>query len=179
MIMHRFTRGLLTGFLAGPLIAALIAISGFWPVTALPDPPRLETVMARRALSASSARQAPRLQNPLSPSGDVLQAGLKGYRDGCAGCHGDYQKPSHWGMTAFYPRAPQFASEPPDKPEWQLFWIVKNGIRYTGMGAWSGEMPDDKIWQVVTFLSRMGNLPPELQAEWTHQPAHSQSSEKP
>jgi hypothetical protein len=36
--MRRFTRGLLTGLLVGPLIAALVAISGFWPVAAISDP---------------------------------------------------------------------------------------------------------------------------------------------
>jgi thiosulfate dehydrogenase len=168
--MPRFTRGLLTGLFVGPLIAALIAVSGFWPVTAIPDPPRLETMMAHRALNASVARQAPKVQNPLAPSSDVLRAGLKVYRDGCSFCHGDYQKPSRWGTAAVYPRVSQFDLEPPDKPDWQMFWIVKNGVRYSGMGAWSGEIPDEKIWQVVTFLSRLRNLPPEVQADWTQQP---------
>lgn len=168
--MHRFTRGLFTGFLVGPLLAALIAISGFWPVTATPEPPQMETMMARRALNASVAHQAPRLRNPLQPSSEVLRAGLKIYREDCAGCHGDYQKPSHWGTTAFYPRVPQFVSEPPDKPDWQIFWIVKNGIRYSGMGAWNGEMSDEKIWQVTTFLGHVRTLPPEVQSEWIQQP---------
>ena len=47
------------------------------------------------------------------PSSDVLRAGLKVYRDGCSGCHGDYQKPSYRGTTAFYPRVPQFAPHTP------------------------------------------------------------------
>ncbi len=63
-----------------------------------------------------------------------------------------------------------FASEPPNKPDWQMFWIVKNGVRYSGMGAWDGEISDDKIWQVVMFLSRLNNLPPEVQVDWVQQP---------
>ena len=90
------------------------------------------------------------------------RAGLKVYLDGCSGCHGDYQKPSHWGTTAFYPRVPQFALNAPDRPDWQLFWIVKHGVRYSGMAPWDGEIPDEKIWQVVTFLSRLRNLPPDV-----------------
>jgi hypothetical protein len=50
-------------------------------------------MMARRAFSASVARHAPRLQNPLSPSSDGLRAGLKLYRDGYSRCHGEYLKP--------------------------------------------------------------------------------------
>jgi thiosulfate dehydrogenase len=168
--MHKFNFGFLAGMLVGPFIAALIAVLGFWPVTGTARPPQWETIMARRAFNASLARQAPRAQNPLLPSSDVLRAGLKVYRDGCSGCHGDCQKPSHWGTTAFYPRVPQFASEPPAKPDWQMFWIVKNGVRYSGMGAWDGEVSDEKIWQVVTFLSRLRSLPPEVQADWAQQP---------
>ncbi len=167
--MRTFIRGILTGLLVGPLIAALIVVSGYWPVSGTANPPPYETTMARRALNASVAHQAPKVQNPLPASIEVMRAGLKVYRDGCAGCHGDSQKPSHWGSTAFYPRAPQFASELPDKPDWQLFWIVKNGVRYSGMGAWDGEIPDEKIWQVVTFLSRLRNLPPEVQTDWNQQ----------
>jgi mono/diheme cytochrome c family protein len=168
--MRMFTRGLLTGFMVGPLVAAFIAVSGFWPVTGAVEPPAWETMMARRTLTASVARQAPKVQNPLSPSSEVLRAGMKVYRDGCSGCHGDYQKPSHWGTTAFYPRVPQFAKNAPDRPDWQMFWIVKHGVRYSGMAAWQGEIPDEKIWQVVTFLSRLRNLPPDVEADWTQPP---------
>jgi hypothetical protein len=47
-----------------------------------------------------------------------------------------------------------------------MFWIVKRGVRYTGMGAWEGEMSDEKIWTVVTFLHSLRDLPPEVQTEW-------------
>ena len=50
-----------------------------------------------------------------------------------------------------------------------MFWIVKHGVRYTGMGAWEGEMSDENIWMVVTFLNHLPNLPPEVQAEWRAQ----------
>jgi mono/diheme cytochrome c family protein len=56
------------------------------------------------------------------------------------------------------------AQRAPDRPDWQLFWIVKHGVRYSGMAAWDGEIHDEKIWQVVTFLSRLRNLPPDVEA---------------
>jgi thiosulfate dehydrogenase len=166
--MRMFTLGFLSGVLVGPLLATLIAISGFWPISATARPPAWETKMARHTLNASISRQAPQLRNPMAASDETLHAGLRMYRDGCAGCHGDYQKPSHWGTTAFYPGVPQFGSEPPDKPDWQMFWIVQNGIRYSGMGAWGGEVTDERIWQVVTFLANLRTLPPDVQADWQH-----------
>ena len=59
--MRMFTRGLLTGFMVGPLVAALIVVSGFWPVMGTAEPPAWETTMARRALTASVARM---IENP-------------------------------------------------------------------------------------------------------------------
>jgi mono/diheme cytochrome c family protein len=94
---------------------------------------------------------------------------MKMYRDGCAGCHGDAGKPSDWGTKDFYPRVPQFDAQPPQKPDWQLFWIVKHGVRYSAMGGWDGLLPDQKIWNIVTFLSHIRNLPPDVEAEWRGQ----------
>jgi hypothetical protein len=66
--------------------------------------------------------------------------------------------------------ASAFGDAPPEMPDWQMFWIVKHGIRYSGMGAWEGEASEEKMWQMVTFLSQLRQLPPEVQAEWIQQP---------
>ena len=164
--MRKFFIGLLFGTLLLPLATVFTALSGLWPVTATADPPRWEKIIARQSFDHSVSRQAHRTPNPIVPSSDNLRAGMKIYRDACAGCHGDASKPSHWGSASFYPRVPQFGFEPPTKPDWQLFWIVKHGIRYSGMAAWDGELPDQKIWAVVTFLADLRSLPPDLRAEW-------------
>ena len=91
---------------------------------------------------------------------------MKIFRNACAGCHGEFSKPSHWGTADFYPRVPQFADEPPTIPASQMFVVVKHGIRYTGMGAWDGEMSDEDIWKVVTFLNDLATLPPSVRSQW-------------
>jgi hypothetical protein len=48
-----------------------------------------------------------------------------------------------------------------------MFFVVKNGIRYSGMGAWDGMISDTEIWQVVTFLSNIKSLPEPVAAAWT------------
>lgn len=164
--MRTFILGVFTGFLVGPLLATLIMLLGFWPISATAEAPTMETALARRALNASVSHAAPKLTNPLTPSSETLRAGMKFFRENCAGCHGEPGKPSAWGTTSFYPRVPQFSDEPPNKPDWQLFWVVKNGVRYSGMGAWGGLASDETIWQVATFLSHMKNLPPDVSAEW-------------
>jgi hypothetical protein len=34
------------------------------------------------------------------------------------------------------------------------------------MAVWDGEIPDERIWEVVTFLRRLRNLPPDVEANW-------------
>lgn len=166
--MRTFILGLIVGSAALPILAAVIFLLGGSPVDATAVPPRWETVLARRSLAASVARQAPKVQNPVPLNSDTLRAGMKTYRDACAGCHGDAGKPSDWGTSDFYPRVPQFDSEPPQKPDWQLFWIVKHGVRYSAMSG-NAQMGDQKIWNVATFLSHIKNLPPDVEAEWRGQ----------
>src|SRR2546430_4502851 len=40
------------------------------------------------------------------------------------------EKKSIWGTSDFYPRVPQFGFDPPRLPDWQIYWVLKNGIRY-------------------------------------------------
>jgi mono/diheme cytochrome c family protein len=165
---------LLLGFVLGlvcPLIAVVIAAYlGLLPIGATSEPSALEIRLADTALMASVAKDAARLSNPVPDTEDTLLAGMKIYRDVCAGCHGDVKGPSHWGTHNFYPRVPQFAQDLPDLPAPEMFVIVKHGIRYTGMGAWDGEISDEDIWRVVTFLTRLGTLPPAVDAAWKTKP---------
>jgi mono/diheme cytochrome c family protein len=48
----------------------------------------------------------------------------------------------------------------------QLFWLIKHGIRNTGMPAWSGMLSDDEIWQIVSLLKNSQDLPPSVEDEW-------------
>jgi mono/diheme cytochrome c family protein len=139
--------------------------AGFWPIAATSQPSSWESRLAMRALQASVERVAPPQPSAITASEENLLAGMRTFKNGCAGCHGD-AGPSQWGTTSFYPRVPQSAQEPPRLTEPQMFWIVKHGVRYTGMAAWDGLLSDDEIWKVVTFLSHLEHLPPRVAEEF-------------
>lgn len=145
----------------------LMAWSGLLPFRATARPSGIEAAIAMRALDARLDREARGLKNPLKATNEVLLAGMKRYRNGCAGCHGSPGSPSAWGTKDFYPPVPQFADDPPDMPAPQMFLVVKHGIRYTGMGGSDGLVKDEDIWTVVTFLSHIHDLPPSVTAAWT------------
>jgi len=47
-----------------------------------------------------------------------------------------------------------------------MFVAIKQGIRYSGMGAWNGMMSGEEIWKVATFLEQIGSLPPGVEVNW-------------
>jgi len=157
--MRNLLCGCLVGVLAFAALSVLVLFSGVWPSHATERPPSAETQLARIALDRSLARHAVRRSNPIQPTEENLLAGMKLFGDNCAGCHGTGTRRSHWGSANFYPPAPQFGFEPPAKPDWQLYSIVKHGVRYSGMAGWEGEMREDEIWKVVTFLTHLHSLP--------------------
>lgn len=154
--------GLFLGAIFPPAVLLLVFAAGYFPVAATSRPPRREEKLAHFVLAKSIARQAPFVKNPLEPTDENLLAGIKVFHDACDGCHGTANQRSTWGTTDFYPRVPQFGVEPPSLPDWQIFWIAKNGIRYTGMSGYSPEMSDDHAWKVALFLSRLNSLPPRV-----------------
>ena len=66
----------------------------------------------------------------------------------------------------FYPRVPQLGLEPTSKPDWQVFWIIQHGVRYTGMAGNGSLMPGENIWKIATFLTHLHDLPPDVNEEW-------------
>jgi mono/diheme cytochrome c family protein len=59
--------------------------------------------------------------------------------------------------------------------EAQLFWIIKHGIRNTGMPAWGELLTDDSIWQLAGLLKNQQDLPPSVKAQL--KPGAKRSSE--
>jgi len=166
--MGKFLAGLVLGILLPPAVYLGLALTGRLSFVANSEPPGWEKALASLALQKSISRQAPVQKNPILPTEENLLVGMKTFVDGCAGCHGTAAKKSRWGTEEFYPRVPQFGFAPPDLTEAQIFWVIKNGIRYSGMGGSGGEggYPDEKIWKMASFLSRLKSLPPRVDAEW-------------
>jgi mono/diheme cytochrome c family protein len=178
--LRRYLLGFMIGILVLPVAICIGGWMGLLPTKAKAVPPAWETRFAHMALDAAAARNAPHLTNPIAPTYENLLAGMKLFRDDCAGCHGTPTSPND--SFSLYPNVPQFWKAPPQEPDWQLFWIVKYGVRYSGMFAWDGEwgkdaagndVSDQKIWTAVTFLTHLDSLPPAVNAQWHAKPSQT------
>lgn len=146
----------IVGVVAVPVLFGVAAIAGFLPSDAASNPPGWETSIGMRAVDASLEKRAGGLRNPIaSNDAAALAAGQKIYGDKCEICHGDASGASAWGSTGLYPRAPQFFQEGSDVSPVEAFGAIHDGIRYSGMGAWRGQLKDDEIWKLANFVASL------------------------
>jgi mono/diheme cytochrome c family protein len=158
----KFVSGIIFAVVAFIVAVAIYTGAGYMPVNADIKPGKIETYLATHAFDKSVERQAPKVKNPLQPTEEVLSRGMVSYTMNCALCHGSPAKKGPTIGESAYPPAPQFTEDAPDRPDYENFWIVKHGVRYTAMPAWGKMMNDDEIWALATFLGHWNNLPPAL-----------------
>jgi len=146
--------------LSGLLLVLGIAMfvrSGLIPVNADASPSFLEARVFPLVLHASVARGAKQIRSrPLVD--DDATAGRDIYASLCAECHGRLDgKPGLLGLS-MYPPAPQFSAHPSSYTSAELFWLIKHGIRETGMPAWGNRLSDQDIWNVAAYNKSLGSV---------------------
>lgn len=135
---------------------------GFAPVAAHAAPMPFEKRFAKMALAARIDKDAPK-QAPISPTEDNLVAGAKLYRDHCAVCHGTTTGQKTVLQVGMFPAPPMLLQGMgvTDDPPGESYWKVKNGIRMTGMPAFSPGLTETELWQVSLLVANADKLPAE------------------
>jgi mono/diheme cytochrome c family protein len=164
--MGKFLLGVIVTLVVLVLIVFGVLLLGFFPTAANVPPNHLEHRIAMAAADASMERHAPRVTNPLTPIDSNLEDGMKLYTMNCALCHGGLDRKESTLATSFYPPPPNLISDPPDDPEWHLFYTIRTGVRYTGMPSWDKTLSEQDMWKITMFLSHMDKLTPAVQDYW-------------
>lgn len=163
--MKRFLWGAVTLVVVAMVVAFWYLRTGRLDTRALGNTPsRMESFIASMALDASIARRAPATSNPVAASTATLTAGAQMYSAHCGVCHGTPAAPRSSLADGLYPPVPQFFTHRPGRPENENFFIIRYGVRWTGMPGWGRTLSDRQIWTLVTFLSQIGKLPPAVTA---------------
>ncbi len=116
----------------------------------------LDTGMRRSVRQRAAEITVPELGQP-----GQIQRGLGLYRRHCVQCHGApgvAPEPFALGMT---PTPANLAHTAREWPAADVFWVVKEGVKMTGMPAWKFRMADEDIWAVVSFMRELPRLSPE------------------
>ncbi len=147
----------IAGLLLLPLVVTIYLAWGRPPVATSDKPFPFEKAIVKIPLNARIRSEM--ATSPIPADEDNLNAGAGIYEDKCEVCHGTTKEPSGIGK-AMFPTAPQLwvkhkngAVGVSDDPVGETYWKVKNGIRLTGMPAYSKSLTDKQLWQVSLLLS--------------------------
>lgn len=108
----------------------------------------------------SVERRAESIQAPPLDRQERVENGFRGYREMCAICHtppGDQASPLAEGLN---PQPPDLSKVAEQQSAAELFWVIKNGIRMTGMPAWGMTHSEDEIWDLVAFIKALPQINP-------------------
>lgn len=136
----------------------LVIYTGMFNVaTAWEDPAPIRWVL-ETTRENSIKNRAVSIEVPPTQGGKSINEGFRSYREMCAICHtppGVTDSPVTKGLN---PAPPDLAKSAEHMSGAELFWVVKNGIRMTGMPAWGPTHKDDEIWDIVAFLKKLPKM---------------------
>ena len=115
----------------------------------------LDTAMTRSVASHARGIHAPDLTDAA-----MIERGFRHYRAMCVGCHGAPGVPQGEIAKGLFPEAPDLSESASDWTSEELYWIIKNGLKFTAMPAWGPTHRDRELWAMTAFVARLPQLTP-------------------
>lgn len=143
----------LLGFAAAIIVAATSAaiVTASYNVSASAPETSVELGVLHSVMR-HSVRERAGVEGRETWSDEELRKGFQEYEAMCIICHsapGKERTPISKGMR---PQPPNLADTAKQWTTAQLFWIIKNGVKMTGMPAFGVSHSDDEIWKIVGFV---------------------------
>lgn len=157
--MKRLILGALTAFVAIFLAAVILVCSGAYSIGVTNHDSRfinglLATGMIHSVRHHAKGTVVPPLADPA-----LLRMGFGHYDEMCVSCHGAPGIKPDEISEGLWPKAPDL-TKPSRWSEAELFWIIKNGIKFTAMPAWGPTHNDHMIWAMVAFVEKLPQTTP-------------------
>jgi mono/diheme cytochrome c family protein len=93
----------------------------------------------------------------------LVQKGFPHFHEMCRLCHGAPGYPREEFADGLYPNPPILSSHEVqrDNEDRELYWIVKNGLKMTGMPSFGKSHSEEQLWGIVAFVRRLPSLDPQ------------------
>lgn len=140
------------------LLAVLVAWSGVYSVAASRGHSALLAWVFSFAMNRSVVHHAGNVAVPPLADDSLIQLGAAHFERACAECHGAPGRAPSPVMQRMLPPPPPLDAATVEWSDSELFWIVRHGIRYTGMPGWPAPDRGDEVWGLVAFLRVLPTL---------------------
>jgi len=129
-------------------------------VSARDQPTAAETLVARTARHLAIPAKWRAMPNPVSKADEAIDRGLRHFADHCATCHGNDGKGNTSLGNGMYPPPPDMTlAATQDMSDGEIYAIIQNGVRLTGMPAFGeGRTDDEETWNLVHFIRHLPDL---------------------
>lgn len=128
----------------------------------------------RRSVIARSFTIAP----PTPFTEEQARHGFEEFDEMCVTCHGAPGKKRSATGKGLRPQPPNLAEAGPNWSDGNLFWIVKNGIKMTGMPAFGPTHDDGTLWSIVAFVRRLPKMSADQYKQWEDHAAKEHAPEE-
>lgn len=146
----------------------LFIYSGVYNVAATNKDSAFVHWMLHTTMERSVERRASGVKVPSNISLDdpkVINTGFDHFNEMCVGCHGAPGIAPNEAHDGLNPTPPKLVEHAEEMSPGELFWVIKHGIKMTGMPAWGPTHSDDKIWAMVAFLKKLPTITPQSYKE--------------
>ena len=149
-LKHKLMAGIAGAMLVGALLQGCSANK---------QPSEGESNLANAAKDVTIPLEAGKKQNPLPETNEVVSQGQEVFLGSCAQCHGaDGRADTALGRSMAPPAMDLTSSHVQHWSDAELFWIVQNGVRLTGMPAWRASISENDTWKLARFIHNLPRL---------------------
>ena len=152
-----------------PLGVFAFVKSGIYNVAASDPHTKFTEWITHETMIHSARRHAASIEAPRRFTAEQVAAGFCAYETHCVACHGAAAVAREQWVAGMEPSPPYLLDATSKWTRSELFWIVKNGIKMTGMPSWRDSMSDAQVWEVVAWLEASRRLPPRTYRQWRAQ----------
>ncbi len=146
-LKHKLMLGVISAMLSALILGC----------TANKPPSEGETGLANAAKDVTIPLEAGKMTNPLPATDEVVSQGQEVFLGSCAQCHGaDARGDTNIGRNMAPPAMDLSSAHVQHWNDAELFWIIQNGVRLTGMPSWKSSISDNDTWKLARFIH---NLP--------------------
>ena len=143
------------------VLAGMIISLRYYDVSAMNPDGRLNKWFFTKVKDNSIKRNAANITIP--SLGDSIQVGLgfMHFDEMCVTCHGAPGIDRSESGEGLNPMAPDLTRSVKNMSDAELYWVIKNGIKMTGMPSFGKTHSEEQLWAIVSFVRLLPNMTPE------------------
>lgn len=138
--------------------SVIFIYSGTYNVAATVPHGEFMTWLFNTVKTSSVRKHAEGIKEPPLDNEALVAEGFEHYENMCSGCHG---APGADPAKEFNPAPPALDETAVEMRPAEIFWIIKNGLKMTGMPESGSTHSDDEIWGIVAFVTKLPGMTPE------------------